>query len=217
MTVFVVGAVCPDIDFLTNTIADVLAGDRFIIACDKGYLHLKATKIEPDVVIGDFDSAGADIIGQIPNTIKVIKLNPIKDDTDIEAALNYAFEHTTGDIVILGGLGGRIDHSLGNIALLGMGLAYNRKIYIQDLKNRLQMLKGQAEISFSKEGQYGKYISVFPYYGKVSGLSMNGFKYPLLDATIEGFNTLTVSNEIVAEAATISLKQGYLLVCECAD
>ena len=53
--------------------------------------------------------------------------------------------------------------------------------------------------------------------GPVSGLTMEGFKYPLSDATLEGFNTLTVSNEIVDETATISIGEGYLIICETTD
>ncbi|WP_028235956.1 thiamine diphosphokinase [Pseudobutyrivibrio sp. MD2005] len=214
MITFIVGAMIKDIEFLKNVISESSEA-RFIIACDKGYEHVIAAGAKPDVIIGDFDSASQ---GEPEPACsgKIIKLNPIKDDTDIEAALRYAFDNTEGDITILGALGGRVDHSLGNIALLGMGLKEGRKVYLVDETNRLQMIGAGMKLVIKKDEQYGKYVSVFPYYGSAV-VTMEGFKYPLKNAKLEGFNTLTVSNEIVDTNATISLECGYLLVCECGE
>ena len=216
MITFIIGAMIESPDFLQNTITG-FSDESFIIACDKGYEHLCELKIKADVIIGDFDSASKEVTEEKAHGAAVIKLNPIKDDTDTEAALRYALEHTNGDIIILGALGGRIDHSLGNIALLGMGLKAGRKVYILDSLNRLQMLQGGQKLIINANEQYGKYVSVFPYQSVASGVTMEGFKYPLRDAKIEGFNTLTVSNEIVDATASISIESGFLLVCECAD
>ena len=218
MTTFIVGAMPLDDEYVRTLIESVPEKDRFIIACDKGYYYINMAGYSPDLVVGDFDSADSDLYEQLMRDGKeVIKLNPIKDDTDIEAALQYAFECTKGDIIIIGAIGGRLDHTLGNVALLGMGLNHNRKIYLVDGLNRLQMIKAPEKITIKKASQHGKYISVFPYMGPVSGLTMEGFKYPLSDATLEGFNTLTVSNEIVDETATISIGEGYLIICETTD
>ena len=218
MTTFIVRAMPLDEEYVRTLIESVPEKDRFIIACDKGYYYINMAGYSPDLVVGDFDSADGDLYEQLMRDGKeVIKLNPIKDDTDIEAALQYAFESTKGDIIIIGAIGGRLDHTLGNVALLGMGLNHNRKIYLVDGLNRLQMIKAPEKITIKKASQHGKYISVFPYMGPVSGLTMEGFKYPLSDATLEGFNTLTVSNEIVDETATISFGDGYLIICETTD
>ena len=98
-----------------------------------------------------------------------------------------------------------------------MGLNHGRKVYLADGLNRVQMIKAPEKISMEKALQHGKYVSVFPYMGPVSGLTMEGFKYPLSDATLEGFNTLTVSNEIVNDLATIQIQSGYLIICESVD
>lgn len=218
MTTFIVGAMPLDDEYVRRVIESVPKSERFIIACDKGYYYINMAGYSPDLVVGDFDSADGDLYEHLMRDGKeVIKLNPIKDDTDIEAALQYAFESTKGDIVILGAIGGRLDHTLGNISLLGMGLKNNRKIYLMDGLNRIQMIQAPNKITLKKALQHGKYISVFPYMGPVAGLTMEGFKYPLSDATLEGFNTLTVSNEIVDESATISIDKGYLIICETTD
>lgn len=215
MITFIVGAMIESPDYLKNTI-NSFSEAPFIIACDKGYEHVLEAKLSADVIIGDFDSASKELPSGILDDANVIKLNPIKDDTDIEAALKYAFKNTTGDIIILGALGGRVDHSLGNIALLGMGLKEGRKVYLQDRLNRLQMLQAGQKLVMSIHEQYGKYVSVFPYQSTAC-VTMEGFKYPLQCANIEGFNTLTVSNEIVDSYGSIFVESGYLLVCECAD
>lgn len=114
--------------FLENVIkehagATIIAADRGLEACMK-------LQIEPDYVIGDFDSLDEQVKDAfLADRRNVTKLNPIKDDTDSEAALHLAFEKTKGDIFLLGGTGTRLDHVLGNIAILGQGFVQDRHIF----------------------------------------------------------------------------------------
>ena len=194
-----------------------------IMACDSGYENCLAIGLEPDIVIGDFDSISREAYEKLQHSnAEVIKLNPVKDDTDIEAAVNIAIHKTSfGEFIyILGGTGKRLDHFLGNVNLLGMGCLKQRKVVIVDEYNYIQMISAGQVLNLSREGeeaQFGHYVSIFPYGGKATGVTMTGFKYPLENATIEGFNTLTVSNEITEEVGSISLKEGYLIVCETRD
>ena len=194
-----------------------------IMACDSGYENCLAIGLEPDIVIGDFDSISREAYEKLQHSnAEVIKLNPVKDDTDIEAAVNIAIHKTSfGEFIyILGGTGKRLDHFLGNVNLLGMGCLKQRKVVIVDEYNYIQMISAGQVLDLSREGeeaQFGHYVSIFPYGGKATGVTMAGFKYPLENATIEGFNTLTVSNEITEEVGSISLKEGYLIVCETRD
>lgn len=194
-----------------------------IMACDSGYENCLAIGLEPDIVIGDFDSISREAYEKLQHSnAEVIKLNPVKDDTDIEAAVNIAIHKTSfGEFIyILGGTGKRLDHFLGNVNLLGMGCLKQRKVVIVDEYNYIQMISAGQVLDLSREGegaQFGHYVSIFSYGGKATGVTLIGFKYPLENATIEGFNTLTVSNEITEEVASISLKEGYLIVCETRD
>jgi len=194
-----------------------------IMACDSGYENCLAIGLEPDIVIGDFDSISKEAYEKLQHSnAEVIKLNPVKDDTDIEAAVNIAIHKTSfGEFIyILGGTGKRLDHFLGNVNLLGMGCLKQRKVVIVDEYNYIQMISAGQVLDLSREGegaQFGHYVSIFSYGGKATGVTLTGFKYPLENATIEGFNTLTVSNEITEEVASISLKEGYLIVCETRD
>lgn len=210
-------------NFISEFIGKLDADSLSIIACDSGYENCLAIGLEPDIVIGDFDSISREAYEKLQRSnAEVIKLNPVKDDTDIEAALNIAVRKSmVGDyIYLLGATGKRLDHFLGNVNLLGMGCLKQRKVVIVDEYNYIQMISAGQVLILSREGeeaQFGHYVSIFPYGGKATGVTMTGFKYPLENATIEGFNTLTVSNEITEEVGSISLKEGYLIVCETRD
>ena len=220
MKTIIIGGGHWDLDFLKGFIEDFNDPLLYIIACDSGFETCIALGLEPQVIIGDFDSVSEDGLKRIKaSRAKVVELNPVKDDTDIEAALQVAIDNTNDwdEIYILGGTGKRIDHLLGNINLLGLGLKKNRNVIIVDEYNYIQMITAGQVKQIKRSEQFGKYVSVFPYLGKASGVTMTGFKYPLSKATLEGFNTLTVSNEILEERATIELTAGYLIVCESRD
>lgn len=223
-SIFIIAGGDFDKDFATDFIKKNLGqGKPFIIACDKGFEHVRSIGLVPDITIGDFDSISKDAFVEIEKSgTEIIRLNPIKDDTDTEAALRLAAERGTNldEIYILGATGKRLDHFLGNISLLGLGLKLDRQVTLVDSYNYIRMIEAGWTLEIEKSGdfgQFGKYVSVFPYGGKAYGVDMTGFKYNLSDATLEGFNTLTVSNEITEDYAYITLKEGYLIVCESRD
>ena len=220
MIVFIIAGGDINPEFAKGFIADHSIDKTLFIACDSGFESCLDLGVNPDIVVGDFDSISDEGLSKIEaSRAEIVKLNPIKDDTDTEAALLIAFERTKDidEIYILGGTGARIDHTLGNINLLGLGLKHDRDVILVDERNYILMLAPGWTLELEKGNQFGKYVSVFPYAGAASGVTMKGFKYPLHRATLEGFNTLTVSNEIVDDFATIHVAEGYLIVCESRD
>ena len=190
--------------------------DKVIIAADKGMECCIRLEVRPNYLIGDFDSASTEALAKMKEwNIAVTKLNPIKDDTDTEAALHLAFEKTQGDIIILGGTGTRMDHVLGNIAILGQGFEVGRKIYLIDSNNRIQLI--DREVTIAKDKQFGKYISVLPLTTEVRGLCEIGFYYPLDHYTMNSYTSLGISNEIVEDYGTITIEDGVLIVIESND
>lgn len=192
-------------------------GFEVVMAADSGLDFLYRTGIMPDVIVGDFDSVKSDALDYFREFehIEMCMLNPEKDDTDTEFAIREAIRRGASKITIVGGTGTRIDHVLGNICLLGIGLEENVKIVLLDEHNRIRMI--DKPLVLKKEEQYGKYISLVPYSDRVTGVTLTGLKYPLTDYTMGGFNSLGISNEIVDEEATISLTSGQLLVIESRD
>lgn len=203
------------------------AGCR-VIAADRGWVCCQRLGIVPDYVIGDFDSlpgddarkalAGAWEFAKADSPAgrtEYIALNPEKDDTDTEAALRLALERTADDIVILGGTGSRIDHVLANISVLGLGLSLGRRVELLDEHNRIWL--AERPFLLERKDSYGDYVSLIPFTAQVSGITLEGFKYPLSDAVMGPFTSVGVSNEIVADVARVDFREGIFIVIESKD
>ena len=193
---------------------------EYIIVADSGMEFVKRAALVPDMVIGDFDSVAVETLEFfrtecIQKGVIWKKLNPIKADTDTEFAIRQAIALGTKEISILGGTGTRLDHVLGNMALLGIGLEDGISIQLIDVHNRIRMI--DKSLQLRKDKQFGNMVSLIPYFGEVKGLTLKGFKYPLKDFTMGGFSSLGISNEIVDEVAEIFFNEGYLIVIESRD
>lgn len=177
--------------------------DDMIIAADGGYDTLRRFGITPDITIGDFDSSNP------PESGEIIRLNPIKDNTDTDRAVQYGREHGYSDFRIYGGIGGRTAHTLANIQLIhGMACKGERCLLIGDDETMTVLKNG--EIEFSKESS--GFISVFSLDERALGVTETGLKYTLNNYTMTNRFPIGVSNEFVGERARISVKSGALLI-----
>jgi len=198
---------------------DWLKKNRYdlLIAADSGMNFLHRNNIVPDVIAGDFDSVASDSLdafGKMKD-VEMIRLNPMKDDTDTEFVIREAIRRGATEITVLGATGTRLDHVLGNMHLLGIGLQENVQIQLVDTHNRIRMISGEVEIR--REEQFGDFVSFLPIDGTVTGVTLEGFKYPLKNAVIPSFSSLGISNEIVEEKARVEVKEGVLLMIESVD
>jgi thiamine pyrophosphokinase len=179
------------------------------ICCDGGIRHLAKLNIKPDVIIGDMDSAAAVSLESYKACgVKILKYPPCKDDTDTQLALNYALELKPEAIEIWGALGGRIDHSLANLFLLGLGKQEEIKIRLID-EYCEAFIAGKAAVFNDATGQTVSLIALSP---RVTGISLQGFQYPLENATLEMNKPRGISNVITAAPAKINVGSGNLLV-----
>ena len=188
-----------------------------MIAADSGMNFLHRNGIVPDIIAGDFDSVQSESLSyfQCLNDVQVMRLNPIKDDTDTEFVIREAIRRGASEIVLLGATGTRLDHVLANVNLLGIGLEEGVEIQLVDKHNRIRMINEKLEIN--KVEQFGVFVSILPIKGDAKGVTLEGMKYPLKNADISCFSSLGVSNEIVDKSARISVEQGVLLVIESND
>lgn len=185
----------------------------YIIAVDKGLEILDKINIEPDYIVGDFDSINKDILLKYTNS-KIKKLNPEKDFSDTHVALKLAIELKSNSIYILGALGKRMDHAIANIHILKEAIDNGVECKIIDSNNEIQLItKGESKI---QNLEY-KYISLIPLTTKVNGITLIGFKYPLNDATLEIGHSIGISNELVDNEATIIIKTGILIMIKSKD
>ncbi len=209
-----------DLTFAAEFMKD--KNNAFLIAADRGLGALMSLGLKPNAVIGDFDSASAETTSfahslEEDEEVTVKYLNPVKDDTDTEAAVRFALENNKEDgiIYILGGTGSRVDHILGNISVLGLGQQSGRRIILLDENNRIELLFEGRKLL--KNDAFGDFVSLIPFGDRVTGLTLKGFKYPLKNAALCGFNSLGISNEIVSDTAEISFDSGILIMVESKD
>ena len=197
-------------------VCDLLDTERpqVTIAADAGMNFFYRNGRLPDLIVGDFDSAAGSALAYFKEQpgVEIHPLNPVKDDTDTEAAVRMAIARGAERITVLGATGSRLDHVLANIELLGIGLEAGILMEIVDPHNRIRMLR--EGITLRRKEQFGAYVSLLPYSPQVEHLTLRGFKYPLDDHCLKGFCSLGVSNEIVEEEGTIVFDGGILLLIE---
>ncbi|MBO5278471.1 MAG: thiamine diphosphokinase [Lachnospiraceae bacterium] len=195
-----------------------------IIAVDGGLRVLRELKLMPTDIVGDFDTVEPELLALYENNENIVirRFNPQKDDTDSEIAVNMAIDYGSSRIDILGASGSRLDHTLGNIRLLGLihqsgKNSFFREAYIYDRNNRVRLIEKECVIK--KEEAYGTYISLLPFTQTVTGITLEGFKYPLHHHTMDIFRapTLGISNELTASEGKITCREGVLLVIESKD
>ncbi len=207
-----------NLDFACNYVKN----HRFehVIAVDGGLEAAMKMNLVPEFIVGDFDTISKDILNcyrENPN-ITFRQFNPEKDFTDTHSAINIAMELGTLSVVILGGIGTRMDHSIANIQLLQMPLEQGIDAVIINSHNRIRLLGVKRKEIELERSEY-KYVSILPMTEVVTGLSLYGMKYPLKDYEMhmEQNISLGISNEIIKEQAVIRLRSGKIILIESRD
>ncbi|MGN0732632.1 MAG: thiamine diphosphokinase [Emergencia sp.] len=187
-----------------------------VICADAGLLIAEKLGISPTHLIGDYDSMDIPQKSGCDSSVfdGLIRLPMEKDMTDTEAALELAVSEGFDDLTVLGGLGGRFDHTMGNIGMLARFTPLTSSICLLDGQNRVSMLEPGAMTVH--KGPY-KYLGLIAYGGLCRGVSASGVKYPLNHFQLPNNTSLGVSNEILGEYAEISLEEGQLLVIQTMD
>ena len=179
---------------------------ELIIAADSGYLSAQSAGVTPHIVIGDFDSYPQNLV----SAQKIIRLNPVKDMTDTQEAIDEAILRGATHITMLGALGGRIDHAMANIHLLKYALDKGATAEIADVNSYVTLVSGSQSITRAE----GFCLSLIPL-TDCEGVSISGVYYPLENAFMPVGNPYGISNEFIEDTARISVKQGELLLILC--
>lgn len=187
----------------------------YIIGADRGALTLIEHGYVPDLALGDFDSVQEEQLARIKQVSKYYNsCDPIdKNYTDTELALQHALSMNPRSILLIGATGTRMDHTLANIHLLRIALDKQVPMTIIDQHNRIQLLDSQLVIQ--QEGY--KYVSLLPLTLEVHGIELEGFAYPLHQATLTIGQSLGISNILVEQTGKISITEGLLLVIASKD
>jgi thiamine pyrophosphokinase len=198
-------------EIFPNNITEHPKADDLTIAADSGYSNAKTLGDSVQILVGDLDSLDQSKIDGKP---EIITVPAEKDFTDTQLAVETALKRGADDIVIIGGISGRLDHTLSNLAIL-KDLS-DRGIYalMADGKNRVRYIRSTSTL-IARSGY--TYLSLIADGDKVKGVSIEGCKYPLQNAVLNDRYQYAVSNEIVGNCALISVKKGGLYIIESAD
>lgn len=196
------------------TVGNLKKGEGdLVIAVDGGLSYCGVMGVEPDIIIGDFDSVSQReqeaiqiLEQQVPD--RVIRLSPMKDDTDTLAALKLGLEWGYRSFRIYGGTGGRLEHTLANIQCLLFLKNQGAQGYLCDASSMIFVMKDE-EVRF-QPGMEG-YLSLFSLGKEAKGVSISGMKYTLQNATITNDFPIGISNEFVGEQGVISVQDGELV------
>lgn len=193
------------------------------IICVDGALRIAdELSLKLDWLVGDFDSVSTELLNKYESMIasgiihtNIRKYKPEKDATDTQIAIELAMDLEAYEIVLLGGVGSRMDHTLGNINLLLKPLYKGIKAYIINENNKIYTIDNTTKIK--KSEQYGNYVSLLPFTEQVTKVTLLGFQYPLTEYSMTIGESIGISNEIMEEEATIRLEKGVLIVIESKD
>lgn len=189
--------------------------EDLVAAVDGGLPRLLEAGLVPDLVLGDFDSLDRRYLPYIEMLEKtaperIQRLPCEKDDTDTVHAARVCLERGFRELVIYGGLGGRLDHTIANVQTLAWIRRQGARGYLMGRNTLVSALCGE-KIVFP-EGFEGTF-SVFALDGKVTGVTLEGMKYPLTEGTLVNFFPLGVSNEIRADQrASVAVRTGLALM-----
>jgi thiamine pyrophosphokinase len=181
-----------------------IASFPVLVAVDGGINYCHQMGLNPDLIVGDLDSADPTILkqyGHVPEK----RFPQDKDKTDLEIALELVYHAKVEEITIFAAVGGRTDHTLGNLILLSR---YPGKLFCETATERLFVIDRQIVIATHP----GQLISLIPLNGPVSGIESKGLKWELHNSTFDK-KFIGISNEALGKQVAISVKQGDLLCC----
>lgn len=198
--VIVGGAAIDNYEFVKSCLR---YGDFFVF-CDSGLKHMDTLGVQADLIVGDFDSH------ENPHLpAETIVLPCEKDDTDTVYAVREAVKRGFSEFLLIGTVGGRLDHTLGNVSIL---------LYLDSIGKKAQMIDDYSEMEIvSKEPAFIEdryaYFSLLNITGLAEGVTIRDAKYPLENAAITCEYQYGISNETLpGKTAQVSVANGRLLL-----
>ena len=181
----------------------------FFIFCDGGLSHAEGLGINPDIIVGDFDSCDAELLAKWKGQCETVRLPREKDDTDTLFAVKLALERGYEDFLLLGAMGARFDHALANVSILLYLDGLGKKAVLADDYSTMQIV-GNKPLNIEDNCSY---FSVLTVAGDVSGVNIKNAKYPLENASLSADFQLGISNEVLpGHTAQVSVGHGRVLV-----
>ena len=190
-----------------ETVGAMLRPDDYVIYCDCGLRHMDGLGAEPDLIVGDFDS-----YSNPEFDTETIVLPCEKDDTDTVFAVKEALKRGFEEFLLVGVVGERLDHTLGNVSILLMLDSEGKKGTIIDDYSEMEIVSDRCGKPCIIDDSY-VYFSLINISGTARGVTIRGAKYLLEGAEITCEYQYGVSNEVLPGCtAEVSVGEGRLLL-----
>ena len=185
-------------------IRSCLREDDFVVFCDSGLKHLESLQVRPGLIVGDFDSHNNPHLD-----VETIVLPCEKDDTDTGFAMKEAMKRGYTEFLLIGVVGARLDHTLGNVSILLYLDENNAKGKIIDDYSEMEIVSDRP--AFITDNY--SYFSLLNISGIARGVTIKNAKYPLDNAEIKCDYQYGISNEVNrGEVAKVNVRDGKLLL-----
>lgn len=188
------------------------AGDaELVVAADCGLRVARTHGLSIDLVVGDLDSVSTgDVAWAEAEGAKILKVPSNKDFTDLELAIEQAAACELMHIVVVGIDGGRVDHELGNWAVLCAPRP--QLLEIKTAGGTVTVLHGEFINKIDLSGEPGEIVSIISRNGDAEGVTTTGLRWPLDEAVLSSSSSLGVSNEFTGTEATVAVQHGTVMV-----
>ncbi|MFI3175171.1 MAG: thiamine diphosphokinase [Bacillota bacterium] len=193
----------------------MIAGANLIVCCDGGVSHARKMELSPNYIVGDFDSAPKEDLDFFREMKVPMEQFPTeKDETDLQIGISLCIEKGVDDLVILGGIGSRFDHTFANVQLLLGLLKKGISAKLVNEYNVIELIDQPTTLT----GEVGELLSTLPLSDCVEGLTLKGVQYPLNNRDLYLDDPLVaVSNVFAEKTIEISFRSGYLLIIRASD
>lgn len=185
----------------------LLRPDDWIIAADGGVRLAERLGVRPNLIVADFDSTQPG--ERFPDDVPQIRMPVEKDLTDTMAAAAEGLRRGFRSFLLLGCTGGRLDHMQACISVMLYLLNRGAHPALADERNWLEL---HMPGCFKVEPRKSRKLSLLPYAGDVSGLTVKNAAYPLENKTLIMEDSLGISNEFLEGPVEISFEKGILMV-----
>ena len=194
-----------------SALRDLLCPDDTFIAADGGWKLAERLGVALSAIVADFDSSS---LPSLPDSVEIVRLPVRKDCTDTAAAVEYALKKGYSDFLLLGCVGGRLDHQYAATQLLVQLSEMGLHAVMADGENRISAVTSSPYVA---DPMPGWSLSLFAFDGTVHGLSIRGASYELTDYDLQPADPLCVSNAAESTPCEITFTDGTLLVFRSKD
>ncbi|NMA17486.1 MAG: thiamine diphosphokinase [Clostridiaceae bacterium] len=186
-----------------------LSEKDFLIAADGGAAHILRRGLTPHLLMGDLDSISrSDLAFCEAENVEILSFPKDKDETDLELALKEALDRGFQEIVLTAVFGDLPDHTLGNLALLGMPEIGSARLFISDGGRHVFYVKDEITL----DAQVGDRVSLLPWNGIAAGIRTEGLRYALQNETLYPWKSRGISNVVERSPFRVLLDEGALML-----